>query len=264
MVDTSLTKCTNSFVDRGAELTIIAASGTGPDHGLPGISTARAPRSTLTIGNHIFMAVEHPGRQIGSSKWSTRGWTYQEVLLSARRLVFTDTQVYFQCKSAYMLEGWGKQQKELSRNSRLMLAAFPEISGISRASGVYNRLEEYYRRELSYQSDILNAFTNNHGSVGFSAFPGITLHLHDPPESIHGKLMAICAGNVSGEFTSASPVVIVVEEIGTETGTIREYRHVGVCSWSMGSVGKALQINLFDLEVMSKGVPWHRETLRLV
>ncbi|KAF2819418.1 HET-domain-containing protein [Ophiobolus disseminans] len=423
------------IIYRGAELTIIAASGTGPDHGLPGVSKARAPRPILTIGSHTLVATEHPRREIEFSKWSTRGWTYQEVLLSSRRLVFTDTQVYFQCKSSYTLEGWGRPQEALSRNSRLMLAAFPEISGISRVSSVYSRLEEYYRRELSYQSDIIDAFTgifralqslqqhgsgpranhfygipiiynrpqdgsnkgilinaefsfglglawkvhhqsfnfarfnrlgqpimsgdqtlyrlpvpqnpfpswtwaafkasqphsdpgqlsfpfqrvpgdegkdddylevnifhnsgvkmslrqyllkgedyinfrpvmeitalvisgwltlDRHGTIGYSAFPGYVLHLHDPPESIENKLMAICVGSAGRDNTADYPVVIIVEEVETEPGAIPEYRHIGICPWSKGFIGKAARPSTTSLEVMSKGSPWHRQTLRLV
>jgi hypothetical protein len=33
----------------------------------------------------------HP-HHIASPKWSTRGWTYQEAVLSRRRLVFTEGQ----------------------------------------------------------------------------------------------------------------------------------------------------------------------------
>jgi hypothetical protein len=35
---------------------------------------------------------------IQSSAWITRGWTYQEAVLSRRCLFFTDEQVYFVCK----------------------------------------------------------------------------------------------------------------------------------------------------------------------
>ncbi|XP_044724639.1 uncharacterized protein HRG_02535 [Hirsutella rhossiliensis] len=36
---------------------------------------------------------------VRNRRWNTRGWTYQELLLSRRLLFFTDSQVYFQCMS---------------------------------------------------------------------------------------------------------------------------------------------------------------------
>jgi len=423
---------TDLFIDCGAELTIIAASGNGPYHGLPGVSRLRSRRPTLTVGDHTLVAVESPRQEIGSSKWGTRGWTYQEVMLSTRRLVFTDSQVYFQCRSSYVLEGWKGQGSELARNSRLLLAAFSEISAISRSTGLYNRLEEYYRRELSYPSDILNAFTGifrafrnirqqgsgpygshfygisiiyhlaqgdsvvgeprnaeisfalglawkvysrdnsyanfnklgnlvasndnrlyrlvvqdnpfpswtwaafkasqqlsdpgrlhfpyrfpsdklihgkffeinlyhrsgakmslvdylkqeddytkflpiieitsfvmhgsltqgRHGSVGFSAFPGVHVHLHEPPEGIGGTLIAICVGYIIDE----NPIVIIVEEVETGTERERKYRHVGVCSWSDGkkAEAQAQEQATTSLQIMSGRLGWHRQTLRLV
>lgn len=38
-----------------------------------------------------------PRRDILESNYWTRGWTYQEGVLSNRRIVFTDEQVYWEC-----------------------------------------------------------------------------------------------------------------------------------------------------------------------
>jgi hypothetical protein len=117
------------------------------------------------------VAVEHPRQEIESSKWSTRGWTYQEVLLSSRRLVFTDSQVYFQCTSSYTLEGWESQESKFRRNSRLRLGAFPELPSFSKSSQIYERLQEYYGRQLSYNSDIFNTLAGI-----FRVFQGLGQH----------------------------------------------------------------------------------------
>uniref|UniRef100_L2FIJ3 Tol protein n=1 Tax=Colletotrichum fructicola (strain Nara gc5) TaxID=1213859 RepID=L2FIJ3_COLFN len=85
-----------------AELTIIAAAGSDPTYGLPGISHSRPrkPPPTVTIKDiHIISTLRHPQVAIQSSKWSTRGWTLQEAILSRSRLVFTDDQVYFECNA---------------------------------------------------------------------------------------------------------------------------------------------------------------------
>lgn len=59
----------------GAELTIIAAAGEDPRHGLPGVrGTPRKPHYQLNFGNDKYLVAE-PGREeIAESKWSSRGW----------------------------------------------------------------------------------------------------------------------------------------------------------------------------------------------
>jgi hypothetical protein len=61
---------------RSAELTIIAAAGDGPDHGLPGINgTPRIPQWTVQVGSHTFtQALPHPGETVAKSKWASREW----------------------------------------------------------------------------------------------------------------------------------------------------------------------------------------------
>ena len=75
---------------RGAELTIIATAGQDAELGLPGVSgLARPPQRFLTIGGQRYSVFPDLTERVRKSRWSTRGWTYQEGLLSRRRLVFT-------------------------------------------------------------------------------------------------------------------------------------------------------------------------------
>jgi hypothetical protein len=99
--------------------------------------------------------------------------TYQEALLSRRRLVFTDTQVYFQCRSEHYLEGLAtaRCRPDFTQNLR----AFPRRGVGSESREVYDRLEEYYRRNVSYDTDIINAFLGI-----FQAFPDVT-HFYGIP-----------------------------------------------------------------------------------
>ncbi|KAM0221261.1 hypothetical protein ACHAQD_005617 [Fusarium lateritium] len=85
---------------READLTIIAAAGHGPDYGLPGISASRvkAPSADVRIGFHRIVSTGKSAQEtIRSKVWASRAWTYQEGLVSGRKLIFTDEQVYLHC-----------------------------------------------------------------------------------------------------------------------------------------------------------------------
>lgn len=83
--------------------------------------------------------------------------TYQEAILSRRRLVFTDSQLYFQCRSHHYLEGLSQPFKSGEGSLAAQFMVFP-VHGVGRLStDVYGRLEEYFSRDLSYNSDSINA-----------------------------------------------------------------------------------------------------------
>ncbi|KAH7303394.1 heterokaryon incompatibility protein-domain-containing protein [Stachybotrys elegans] len=85
-----------------AELTIVASAGSGAGHGLPGIcSTPRTPQPkyTLDSGNTLLSSLPDARYDILASDYWTRGWTYQEGVLSNCRLVFTQHQIYWECRN---------------------------------------------------------------------------------------------------------------------------------------------------------------------
>jgi hypothetical protein len=60
--------------------------------------------------------MEGPRMYIKSSTWMVKGWTYQEVLLSTRRLIFTDHQVCYECYGMYYCEARFSPQDLLVKN----------------------------------------------------------------------------------------------------------------------------------------------------
>lgn len=84
-----------------ALLTIVAASGKHADDGLAGISRARKISQRVELVDGLMFALPLPDHMSLESDrslfWNSRGWTYQEKVLSKRLLVFTDYQVYFKC-----------------------------------------------------------------------------------------------------------------------------------------------------------------------
>ncbi|PVH84229.1 HET-domain-containing protein, partial [Cadophora sp. DSE1049] len=84
---------------QNAEFTIIAAAGDDENHGLLGVGETRRPvQPTAQIGNLTFTSsARDPFQEIIRSKWFSRGWTFQEGILTRRRLAFTKQQIYFEC-----------------------------------------------------------------------------------------------------------------------------------------------------------------------
>lgn len=85
-----------------ADFTIVAAAGSGASHGLPGVrSTPRRPQPKYYVdsGSLLLSILPDPRREVMQSQYWTRGWTYQEGVLSNRRIVFTEHQTYWECRS---------------------------------------------------------------------------------------------------------------------------------------------------------------------
>lgn len=81
-----------------AEVTIIAAAGRNPEHGLPGVTTARAENTLFEFEQHRLRPLWQSSESLVSqSAWMTRAWTYQEFILSRRRLFFTGQHVFLEC-----------------------------------------------------------------------------------------------------------------------------------------------------------------------
>ncbi|KAK3386050.1 heterokaryon incompatibility protein-domain-containing protein, partial [Podospora didyma] len=84
------------LIYRGAELTIIAACDSAM--GLVGVSSPRPEDDILRLGEvTFFQTIRQPWDGVSLSEWNTRAWTFQEALLSRRRLIFTESQALFVC-----------------------------------------------------------------------------------------------------------------------------------------------------------------------
>ncbi|KAL5586906.1 hypothetical protein FOVSG1_012042 [Fusarium oxysporum f. sp. vasinfectum] len=87
-----------------ALFTIIAGCGDDSESGLAGLPSQ--PRDFLQrqvkVSSRLHItpcAALSEDDVLQCSRWSTRGWTYQERCLSRRTLIFTESQVYWQCES---------------------------------------------------------------------------------------------------------------------------------------------------------------------
>ena len=161
------------YIYSSAHITIIGAGTLTPDEGL-----SRVTRPTLNtnryfkIGGKTHVLVEEVGKSLDRSKWATRGWTFQENLLSRRRLFFTDCDVVFQCgediisDSLCLIDGSDLiLHRNLGDSRTIHLSSSyeaPPFRPDDYLLRIYYKistiLSHYVIRDLTHESDYLNAF----------------------------------------------------------------------------------------------------------
>ncbi len=154
-------------------LTIIAAAGSNPRDGVPGISVERHQQESVVLGNwRLTQITTNIVPEIQSSVWNSRGWTYQEGLLSSRKLAFSNNQWYFQCSGMWSMEVFAHALEDMHAKdqphfplpqpfSPSLPIAFPYRGVGVRMNGddVWKRIQEFWTRKLSFQNDALDAFS---------------------------------------------------------------------------------------------------------
>ncbi|KAH6839692.1 heterokaryon incompatibility protein-domain-containing protein [Alternaria alternata] len=162
-----------------SQLTIISAAGQDESFGLPGVGGKhRSHQFTAKLDDATAIwSPSDPHRAISQSHWSTRGWTFQEALLSLRRLVFTEGQMYFQCNTMNCFESNYCALDELHVKDRsktlesIRAGTFGQHKhephgklirdkeSLNESLGRYlSNVENYTSRNLRFDEDSLNAF----------------------------------------------------------------------------------------------------------
>ncbi|KAF2456019.1 heterokaryon incompatibility protein-domain-containing protein [Lineolata rhizophorae] len=157
-----------NLVYQNAVVTLVAAAGQDDSFGFPGVrGKGRGPQMSADIaGKKLLSSLQNPTNEVQKSKWLTRGWTYQEGILSMRRIFFTASQAYFECRSTAWREAMnGARDTSTGRVENSVPERFgsrvfddTKMSGES-SIAVKDRIGEYSRRNLSYNSDYLNAIS---------------------------------------------------------------------------------------------------------
>ncbi|KAK5651774.1 hypothetical protein OQA88_11641 [Cercophora sp. LCS_1] len=157
-----------------ALLTIVALSSTPP--GLPGpfFLTHSSPFSPWPgFLDAILASASTPEASwaVASSRWDTRGWTFQERKLSRRMLLVDATESYLCCARGTFWESDSRVELDIETAGRSTEDGEDKMDTIE--EGLYNLGEEggeetfgayawlvegYSVRQLSFRSDVVNAF----------------------------------------------------------------------------------------------------------
>ena len=157
----------------GAAFTIVSAAGSDANAGLPGVrpGSRRVLQFTANVNGVELITAQCPFLwAVSKSTWDTRGWTFQEKVLSKKLLIFTEHQVFYHCNSATWFEDTVMESED--QDIQLQLQESSHAKTLRKANSdepaftQYSTLMQgYAKRHLSHQSDALAAFTGVLGSL---------------------------------------------------------------------------------------------------
>lgn len=150
-----------------AEFTIVDAVGADASHGLAGICPVSRSQQCEKVGNvKLIQGFRHTQFLLEDSPWASRGWTFQESILSRRRIIFTKHGVSYLCNSMNMVE-WERLPFHASDCNSILYgnhfdAFMPTRDRLKdhvflKIGASENMIERYTGRQLSRQEDAFNA-----------------------------------------------------------------------------------------------------------
>ncbi|KAG6236222.1 hypothetical protein E4U24_007910 [Claviceps purpurea] len=143
-----------------ASLTLVVATEDAILSGIPGLSSPRETQLSLRVNNILYTtSLIRPDLEVASTKWASRAWTLQEGLLSRRRLIFTASQVYYQCRALHCYESISLPLRLASDWTLGRVFPAGDTAARPQESGEVTRLiKTYMCRELANPEERLDAF----------------------------------------------------------------------------------------------------------
>ena len=192
-----------NLIYSSAWLTIITPANEDCDQRIPGVSAARAEQLFFGGSHKLELRYGWNGTylrtEICRTKWSTRGWTYQEFILSRRCLFLTSQRAHFVCdvgvRSEVDEEHVLPPQTEGPLWKLSCLRKDKVIRGLNTHDMFMYHLASYSKRSLSFDSDYLNAFKGVIGHLEIRTVWGLPLWAPEPlnTELARGKFYVLVA-----------------------------------------------------------------------
>jgi hypothetical protein len=156
-----------------AAFTIVVACGDNMDAQIPGVSLKRrALTNVCTIGTARFVnRFPRLMYMLHASTWETRGWTFQEKILSRRKLFITPLQLVWSCGEGFIFEDNTSNKDSMRALDHQAGLSFSGDSLLTRDERNHDDIETrtfmayarhsgaYSCRNLSDENDIYNAFS---------------------------------------------------------------------------------------------------------
>ncbi|KAF2010427.1 HET-domain-containing protein [Aaosphaeria arxii CBS 175.79] len=194
-----------------AYLTLIAAEGADANHGLSGIPGGSRSRNIERIivetpsGQGSLLSPVEP-QWPESSFWNQRGWTFQELLFSKRILIMNGGLVHWHCSTSHFEEDKirGASNSSDKKNSIFITRTIlnPDNTTTSPLHTWAGLVEKFNRRSLTYDEDVVGAFTSITTLMQHSSFPSGITHGH-PTASLLPSLLWLPAGPLRRRIPSS-------------------------------------------------------------
>ena len=149
-----------------ASVVLLSCFGDNMNCGLPGVDRDRNTTQTGAVIHDLAIATSVSTTPYTISTWRQRAWTYQESVLSRKKLIFTSTQLYYACPHQMRYEDCYQTLESTESNEW----AHPIMENVLFRSGEEDEFDAYFRhvakynkRQLTYETDIYKAFAGISG-----------------------------------------------------------------------------------------------------
>ncbi|KAF5859567.1 hypothetical protein ETB97_002742 [Aspergillus alliaceus] len=171
-----------------AIVTIIAAND-GVQHGLPGLKGISPSRHleqrVVPFGKEKCIAGKSIASLQSATPYYSRGWTYQEQLMSARKIIFQNKTLHWDCICSTWHEELAIRTEATKvyaffKELRELIAGFPDLSSLN------NLLSQYNRRNFTYVDDAWPGIAGLLSSLGTTFIGGF---LYGLPEMLFDRAL---------------------------------------------------------------------------
>lgn len=192
-----------------AIVTVVSLSGDAMD-GLPGIKGVSLPRKAnqtiVKFGDEQIVSHKpwnDPDQQWDPPPYFDRGWTYQEYLLSSRKILFFNGQIHWVCSHACWHEDMSTSTK--TAHSAEDHTDWPSLFGTTgrqRKHELSQTIQKYCMKQLRYDEDALPAISGTLATLS-RFFPGG--FLYGIPEALFEWGMCWTPDNATAELRRRTP-----------------------------------------------------------